>query len=202
MAPRLHARARLVRANDTQTTYVPDVARLKHTPVPAIVLRILLSMLANPALRLSNGLDAAELFAGCCSVTTGLRSHGFSCIPFEIKMLGKKMDLLSNEGYCVALTLVLRMGLRGRGLLWLAPVCSTWVVMSCGTTMRSKLLPFGDESLDCVKQANVMNSRVVALCMLAHFMGLTFIVEPRASLKHMRVRIGSLAPVRRACTRA
>ena len=146
-----------------------------------LLLKIIVIMMLNPALMLENGIDAAELFAGCMSVTLGIQAQKLLCVPFEIEMLGDSMDLCSPAGFCLALSLVLRMGLQGHGLLWLAPVCATWIFMSRGSTGRCKILPDGWTHHYCVRRANIMNSRCILLCMLAHHMGLAFILEQPAS---------------------
>ena len=66
-------------------------------------------------------LDAVEYFAGDMAVTNALRSRGYITVAFE-KCLTNAMDIMSDQGYALALALCLR--LRRGGLALLAPVCS------------------------------------------------------------------------------
>ena len=158
----------------------PDFYRLIAAGVPKALLEILLLLLVNPALAIACALDGAELFAGVAAVTAGMRAQKLTCIPFEIK-LSRHMDMLSTTGFGLALTLILRMGMSGRGLLWMAPVCSSWIFMSMGTTMRSRWTPEGDTSVACVKDGNIMVCRCVLLAALAHALNLTWIIEQPSS---------------------
>ena len=160
--------------------YSPDFLRLIEKKVPALMLIIILKLLLNPTLHVAGPIDAAELFAGMCSVTMGLKRAGLVSIAFE-KNMSPLMDLLTPQGFCLAISLVLRMGIGGRGLLWLAPVCSTWIFLSTGTTLRSKINPSGDTSLRCVREANTMTSRCVLLMALADAMNITYILEQPTS---------------------
>ena len=158
----------------------PDFYKLIEMGVPRALLEILLLLVVNPSLAMAGPLDAAELFAGVASVTAGMRAQKLTCIPYEIKP-SEHMDMLSCTGFGLALTLVLRMGMAGRGLLWMAPVCSSWVFMSMGTTMRTRWTPEGDSSVECVRKGNLMVCRCVLLAALAHAMNLTWIIEQPSS---------------------
>jgi hypothetical protein len=167
----------------------PDFIGMANWGIPALLLDIILRIVLNPCLGFCGGIDAAELFAGCCSVTNGLKAVGLVSIPFEIKMMGELMDMNSCPGFCLAITLVLRMAMKGRGLLWLAPVCSTWIFMSSGTTQRTKWAPEGNTRLECVRNANLMSARCVVLCALADALNVTFILEqPLSSVMNYTAR--------------
>ena len=47
----------------------------------------------------------------------------------------------------------------GKAMVWLAPVCSTWVSINIGTSKRSLLCPGGDPLLLQNRKANKMASR-------------------------------------------
>ena len=80
-------------------------------------------------------LDCAELWCGVGAIfraaaVSGLRSHGFD------KARETADDILTQEGFFRALQLTLRLSLGG--LLWLAPVCASWVSLNLVNTKRQK----------------------------------------------------------------
>eukprot|EP00969_Alexandrium_andersonii_P163548 7229528-Alexandrium_andersonii.AAC.1 len=159
----------------------PDFNKLISSNIPKVVLEICLRMLLMPELHLEVPIDVAELFAGCGSITRGMRMQKLIAIPYELKLLGDMMDLCSASGYALALGLVLRLASRGRGMLWLAPVCSSWVFISSGSTGRSKWSPEGDDAAGNVEYSNKMAARCALLCAVAHSLNVTFIVEQPSS---------------------
>ena len=172
---------------------MPNLQKLSAAKVPAALLQIVVLLCLNPALSLDTPIDAAELFAGVMSITEGMRQLGYTCVPMDIDYQSDIMNILSSAGFALALTLVLKMGMRGQGLLWLAPVCSTWVFMSSGSTQRSRIDPLGDTSLRCVREANVMYARCILLCWLADALGVTYILEqPVSSVMHYAPRFQEL----------
>jgi len=56
-----------------------------------------------------------------------------------------------------ALQLIRR--LRPNTLVWLAPVCSSWVWVNRHTSGRSKAIPTGNPAVPSVQQGNQMTSR-------------------------------------------
>ena len=82
-------------------------------------------------------LDFIEVFAGEAAVSKGLHAKGFVGATMDVRH-DPRHNVLKPVGFLTLLALVMR--LRPRGLLWLAPVCSTWVFMSRGTTGRLGLI--------------------------------------------------------------
>ena len=83
-------------------------------------------------------LDFIEVFAGEAAVTKALRAMGYAGACMDLRR-DARHNVLQPVGFITLLGLVMR--LRPRGLLWLAPVCSTWVFMSRGSTGRRELRP-------------------------------------------------------------
>ena len=83
-------------------------------------------------------LDFIEVFAGEAAVTKALRAMGHTGACMDLRR-DARHNVLQPVGFITLLALVMR--LRPRGLLWLAPVCSTWVFMSRGSTGRRELRP-------------------------------------------------------------
>lgn len=129
---------------------------------------------------MTGAIDAAELFAGEMEITKHLQQAGYTALPFEIRT-DPMFDMLTPCGFLIALSMVLRMGIQHSGFLWMAPVCSTWVFMSSGCTLRSRLNPEGDVSLECVRKANVMASRCIALALIANSLSITWALEQPSS---------------------
>ncbi len=163
----------------------PDIlAAIALEHVPCIVLRILLVILLHPLLPMNGPIDAAELFAGEMAVTLALQALGLVAIPYEIKLDNVCMDLNSNPGFALAIGLVARLAMNpDGGLLWMAPVCSTWIYLAMGVTLRSRFTPDGDTDLRSVRDANLMARRCVLLAQLADAFGITWILEqPKSSV--------------------
>jgi len=77
------------------------------------------------------------------------------------------------------------------GLLWAAPVCSSWVFMSRGSTGRSATTPLGSSSSKSATEGNIMAGRCAALAMLAALLNVKWCIEqPITSLmpKHPRMQ--------------
>eukprot|EP00959_Pyramimonas_sp_CCMP1952_P460456 9479914-Pyramimonas_sp.AAC.1 len=95
--------------------------------------------------------DSVELFAGCRSVTNGVRSYGCSGVALDFKTISDQDDITSTDGFLRALLYV--MCLKPGGLLWAAPPCSTWVWIGRKQTGRHhNVLGNG---IDCVERANL-----------------------------------------------
>ena len=75
-------------------------------------------------------------FAGEMSVSRGLTAMGYTGASMDLRR-DKRHNVLQPVGLITLLALVMR--LRPGALLWMAPVCSTWVWMSRGTTGRREL---------------------------------------------------------------
>lgn len=110
-------------------------------------------------------LDSAEYFAGHKSVTLGMRSFGMQSADFEINDHYRAKDMLGPLGFLVALRYAL--ALRRLGMMWLAPVCSTWTWCNRHTSGRSLANPLGFDSRICVQEGNTMVFRSFLLAVVA-----------------------------------
>lgn len=83
---------------------------------------------------------------------------------------------------------------------WQGIKCSTWVAISRATTLRSFFCPLGNEALQCVREGNLMASRLSLILLLVVVLGGKFVVEqPASSLlwRHPRLQwLCQLVPVR------
>ena len=109
--------------------------------------------------------DCVELFAGCHSITNGMRGLDYSAVSLDMATVSEHDDLNTSKGFLRAITYVL--GMKPGGLLWAAPPCSSWVWLSRGSTGRSLENPMGQTSYGRVRAANEQGSRVLLLILLA-----------------------------------
>ncbi|CAK8999286.1 Putative rhamnose biosynthetic enzyme 1 [Durusdinium trenchii] len=124
-------------------------------------------------------IDHLETFAGTQAVTIGDWQAGRKAVPFEINMDPSTMDILTDAGFANAVYYTLRTRVGGASLH--APVCSTWVFMSRGSTLRSKSQPLGRPDSLKVQEGNVMTARVMVLCVLAAATASWWVVEQPSS---------------------
>ncbi|CAK9093449.1 Uncharacterized protein SCF082_LOCUS43965 [Durusdinium trenchii] len=73
-------------------------------------------------------LHLCEFFAGCMAVTGVWTRAGYRAAPFEILLDSSWMDILTPQGFCLAICMALRM--RREAFAMLATVCSSWVFVS------------------------------------------------------------------------
>ena len=140
---------------------------------------------------LTCSLDHVEYFAGQGRVTEAFRDAGLVGITFEVKADPVFQNLLTAEGFTTAVLWVLK--LRPGGQILAAPVCSSWVTINAGTSGRTTEHPLGHQHLKYVQEANIMVSRTVALCLIAHSLGRRFIIEqPAGSLMPQHPRFQEL----------
>ena len=112
-------------------------------------------------------LHAVELWSGVGVVARSVRHKGLKAVEFDkYRSKGKtdvagplSEDLLSPTGFLAAVHCVL--SLVTGGLLWLAPVCSSFVYMNSARCKRSKEHPEGDEAYQPVAEGN-MHAKVAA----------------------------------------
>jgi hypothetical protein len=88
----------------------------------------------------------------------------------------------------------LLMGLKpGQGVLFAAPVCSSWVWMNRGSSGRSLAEPLGFEHRPHVQEGNLQVARLVLLLLLCHCFDIGWVVEqPGSSLLHAHPRFEML----------
>ncbi|CAK9034304.1 unnamed protein product [Durusdinium trenchii] len=85
------------------------------------------------------------------------------------------MDLLSDSGFANALFWTLNLE-PGSGALS-APVCSSWVFLSRGSTLRSRTNPLGRNDSECVRQGNILCGRTLVLMILCAAKGIFWCLE-------------------------
>ncbi|CAK0800827.1 unnamed protein product [Prorocentrum cordatum] len=100
--------------------------------------------------------------------------------------------MLTPIGFVNAVLLAAR--LKSGGGTNAAPVCSTWVWLSRFSTKRRLWYPLGDPHVPCVKDANTMVSRVVAIMWVNCARGtFWFLEQPMNSLLEVHPRFQEFA---------
>jgi len=159
------------------------IAGLRMMKAPAVVAVLVNMIFACQTLQFSraNELDHVELFAGDCSVTRGELTEGRRAMAVDVVIGGSTMDLTSDAGFVGALYHTCRLS-PGSG--WLAaPVCSSFVYMSRGTTKRSPTRPLGEESYPSVALGNLLLCRTLVILCIAHALRCFWLLEqPKGSL--------------------
>jgi len=130
-------------------------------------------------------LDVVEGFCGVGAVYRNALRRRFSAAGFDKHRVPGRTDsalalssedLASEAGFMNALSLVAR--LRRGGLLWLAPVCASWVWMNLLRTMRCAANSYyGDESYGPVRLGNELATNAAFLIEFAMARGVECVVE-------------------------
>ena len=100
-------------------------------------------------------------FSGVESISNGFRQAGCSFYSYDY-IHGPKEDVCTDAGFIFGLILCLR--IREGGFCWLAPLCSSWVWISSGTTLRSSAFPEGLTNNGACKYGNKMVARIMLYC--------------------------------------
>ena len=138
-------------------------------------------------------LDVVELWSGVESIVSAAKAAGFNAMPFDkFRIPGvtdthdpnDTEDILLEAGFRKALSLVLR--LRTGGLLWMAPVCSSWIFLNLRRTKRTRVGGprfQGNVKYVPVQEGNRMAEMAAFLFLVAVCRGVQVVVEnPAASM--------------------
>ena len=132
-------------------------------------------------------LDAVELWSGVEAIVSAARVAGFTAEPFDkFRVPGvtdtddpdTTEDILLEAGFKRALSLVLR--LRPGGLLWMAPVCSSWIFLNLKNTKRTQVRGprfQGNLKFLPVQQGNRMAEMAAFLFLVAVSRGVHAVIE-------------------------
>ena len=131
-------------------------------------------------------LHLVELFAGKGAITRSFMFHSFRTVPIDL-LYHEEFDITSTFGFLICATLVLRLA-RFIGLLWMAPVCSTFVWLGRSKFKRSVCWPEGDIRRADVVRGNTLCNRCLALACISDSRLLQWCLEQPLSsvMGHMR----------------
>ena len=161
--------------------------------VPGWFFMIIHHLRRMPTLHLEEWAESIEFYAGRRTVQRAFESEHHAALAFD-KSYHYSHDFCTDLGFLHAIMLSLL--LRARGLSFWATVCSTWVFMSRSSVHRSEDRPLGCTRFECVREANLMVSRMV---LLIRFLAGKFcqfgLEQPATSLMDKTPRIKALSRV-------
>ncbi|CAJ1392640.1 unnamed protein product, partial [Effrenium voratum] len=146
------------------------------------VLSVLAALIfALPGLNWNWPSDHVELFSGQAAVSRAEIEEGRTAMAYDVEYDPEMMNILGTKGYIHACFQILN--LKRGGHLTLAPVCSSWVYLSRGSTGRSRSRPEGSPYSPSAVAGNTMLYRCVILILFASSRGIWWCLEqPRGSL--------------------
>ena len=111
-----------------------------------------------------------EIFAGCKAVASAFRAHGWESRTIERDDCFIWENIESDRGFLYAISMFFRM-MRGGSLLWLAPVCGSWIWASRSGSGRTFDDPDGNTKRAFVRSGNLQCVRCdlcVNVCVIVH----------------------------------
>ena len=109
---------------------------LAHVGAPLILLQLVYALQQSQALHETSQLDSLELFAGQKAYTRAILADGRVAVGLELNDAPPDtpdvMDFMSARGYALALHLSWKLHRAAQAVA--APVCSSWVWISRGST--------------------------------------------------------------------
>jgi len=151
------------------------MAGLKHIGAPIAIATLVSLIFAVPSLSWDRPEQHFEAFSGQMEVTKAEWRAGRSAVPFDFAYDNINMNLLTNEGFSNALFHACNLEI-GSGHVT-APVCSTWVFMSRGSTLRSKSRPLGRRDSLAVREGNLLTVRALILLIICTAKGIWWVLE-------------------------
>ena len=155
-----------------------------------VIFGITVSQVLDTALE-ERDLDVVELWSGVGAITSAAENAGFIAKPFDkfrrpgvtdIENPSTTEDILLEAGFRRALGLVLRV--RAGGLVWMAPVCASWIFLSLKHTQRTRAHGpkfAGNLKYIPVQHGNRMAEMAAFLFLVAALRGVHAVVENPAS---------------------
>ena len=159
----------------------PIPSKLSNMQVFGITLATALAMMPQ-----DRHLDCVELWAGVATISRAASQEGMEAVAMDITRIPGETDrkgprtenILLKDGFMNALFSVLC--LRPGGLLWMAPVCSSFVYMNSSNCKRTKQNPAGDTGYGPVRDGNRMALIAAFLYAIAMLIGAKPIIEQPA----------------------
>ena len=136
-----------------------------------------------------------EIFCGSQGVTKALRQKGFVAVGYDRLTIDASEDITEFAGALHALVLLLK--IVPKGLLFMAPQCSTWGGIAFGHTKR-QLDFFGNEDRTDVWEANLTAHILSFFVFVASLRGVFVVIEqPRSSLFFKHPALSSMMELMR-----
>ncbi|CAL1130604.1 unnamed protein product [Cladocopium goreaui] len=159
------------------------LAGLKHLKAPIVFATLVALLFQVDGLNWDKPSDHVETFAGKMACTRAEWEANRVAVPLDLE-LGQNNNLLTNDGFCNALYHICNTK-PGSGHMT-APVCSSWVFLSRGSTLRSASRPLGRSDSKAVEDGNILAARALVLCLLASAKAMFWCLEqPASSLMYL-----------------
>ena len=154
-----------------------EVKSLMHAGWPIACFNLLSMIMAESLFPCTfpRNLYCVEFFSGVSMVAGVFRQFGLASQTFDICTHEQFENLNTAEGLCTALTLA--MLLKKHGLGHFATVCSSWIFLSLGTTLRNDQNPWGALDRPSVRVANAQVVRMILVVMLLKVRGCSWLLE-------------------------
>lgn len=165
-------------------------------PKDFVLLCLLCAFLAQGAFRGKHTWQVLEFFSGKARLSRLAAKCGYPVASFDLendkgfnnrKKTSKHtfphrsyMDFNGESGFALSVLLLFQSAF-GRAVVWMAPVCSTWISINVGTSGRSVICPGGFLSFLQNRKANKSAARIGLLALLIAAMDSTFVIEQPAS---------------------
>ena len=134
--------------------------RMVALAVPAWFFTVIWHLRRMASLVTEESVEAVDFYAGRLTMQRAFASEGKGALAFD-KSYSESQDFCTGLGFLHSV--ILSLILRARGLSFWATVCSTWISMSRSSVHRSDEEPLGATRFECVRDANLMVSRMVLL---------------------------------------
>ena len=187
----------------TMPQALPSVPpKLRSMQVFGVTLAMALSMIP-----VNRDLSCVELWAGVASIAKAASAEGMESLAMDLRRVPGQTDvagpccenILLKDGFKNALFAVLR--LRPKGLLWMAPVCSSFVWMNSSNCKRSKQNPEGNTAYGPVKDGNRMAMIAAFFYALAMLMDVSPVMEqPSGSMMFRLPLVAKVVEEFKACS--
>lgn len=118
--------------------------------------------------------DLLEICAGAARPSRLATILGLKPAAFDV-LYSPAMDILTDEGFAIAVGLLLRV--KEKSLCLMGPQCSSWTWMCRSVTRRTKWNVDGDVNNRKVRDGNRMNHRISILGYIAFLIGVFFVIE-------------------------
>ena len=143
---------------------------------PVLVPLLLQVLDYPPPLQETCDLHSLELFAGKAEISHACSRLGFKSVAYDKSYSDTLInDLVATIGFKRAMELAARV--RPHGMVWAAPVCSSWVWISRSGSGRSSADAAGHLHVPRIRHSNKMVVHLVLLMLLAWVRGCHIFVE-------------------------
>ena len=126
----------------------------------------------------SRDLHAMDLFCGAGNFAREAERRGQKAMAIDIVRDKRNHDITTERGFLYILTGILRIAPRlirvffsfevPFSFIMCGPPCGLYVWMSSSVNKRSFLMPFGDQSLKCIRASNQLVINMIVLLAIAH----------------------------------